>query len=92
VCGRGGCEPWSNLSIEPCLLLMRVVDCHEGSEPVRANVAGDYQEIAWRYLRQEPVLIAEGNNSHADRRRQCRIVGQGSASTRTLLPTVAAYR
>jgi hypothetical protein len=92
VCGRRGCEPWSNFSIEPCLLLLRVVHRHERSEPVRANVTGDDQEIAWRDLRQEPVLVAEGNNSHTDRRRQCRIVGQASASTRTLLPIVAAHR
>lgn len=92
VCGRCCCEPWSNLSIEPCPLLMRIVHRHEGSEPVGANVAGDDQEITWRDVGQEPVLIAESNNLHTNRRRQCRIVGQASASTRTLLPIVAAQR
>jgi hypothetical protein len=92
VCGRRGCEPWSNLSIEPCLLLMWVVHCHERSEPVRTNVTGDDQEIAWRDVRQEPVLIAEGDNSHVDRRRQCRIVAEASASTQNLLPQVADRR
>jgi hypothetical protein len=72
---------------------MRIVHRHERSETVRANVAGDDQEIAWRDVWQEPVLIAEGNNAHTDRRRQCRIVGHASASIRTLLlPIVAAYR
>ena len=66
---------------QPRLLLIRVVDRHERPETVWADVASDDQEIARRNVRQEPVLIAEGNNSHADRRRQCRIVAQTSATT-----------
>jgi hypothetical protein len=46
----------------------------ERPETIRADIAGDDQEIARRHVGQEPVLIAEGNNSHADRRRQFRIV------------------
>ena len=53
------------LPIEPGLLLMRVVHRHERPEPVRADVAGDDQEIAWRDVWQEPVLITERNDSHA---------------------------
>src|SRR6266511_2469880 len=55
VCSRRGCEPWSDLSVEPRLLLMRVVHRHERTETVRTHVAGNDQEIAWRDVRQEPV-------------------------------------
>ena len=61
---RGG-EPWSYGPIEPRLLLIRVVHCHERAEPVGADVASDDQEIAWRHVGQEPMLITEGNDSHA---------------------------
>ena len=81
VCRRRGGEPPPYGPVEPRLLLIRVVDRHERPETVRADIAGDDQEIARRDIRQEPVLIAEGNNSHADRRRQCRIVAQTSATT-----------
>jgi hypothetical protein len=57
-------QPGTGLSIEPRLLLIRIVLSHERSKTVRAHVAGHDQEIAWRDIRKEPVLIAEGNNSH----------------------------
>ena len=45
---RGGRsrQPRSDLSIEPRLLLMRIVDGHERPEAVRAHVTGHDQEIA----------------------------------------------
>jgi hypothetical protein len=46
-------------------LLIRVVHRHERPETVRADVASDDQEIARRNVGQEPVLIAERNDSHA---------------------------
>jgi hypothetical protein len=43
---------------------MRIVHRHERTETVRTHVTGNDQEIAWRDVRQEPVLIAEGNDTH----------------------------
>lgn len=43
---------------------MRIVSRREWTEAVRTDVARNDQEIAWRDVRQEPVLIAEGNDSH----------------------------
>jgi hypothetical protein len=45
---------------------MRVVDSHERSETVRADIASDDQEIARRNIGQKPVLIAERNDSHVN--------------------------
>jgi hypothetical protein len=50
--------------IEPFPLQMRVVHRHEWPESIRADVACDDHEIAWRNVRQEPVLIAEGHDAH----------------------------
>ena len=61
---RGG-EPGPYGPVKPRLLLIRVVDSHERPETVRADIAGDDQEIARRNVGQEPVLIAERNDSHA---------------------------
>ena len=61
---RGG-EPGPYGPVKPRLLLIRVVDRHERPETVRADIAGDDQEIARRNVGQEPVLIAERNDSHA---------------------------
>ena len=58
-------RPWPYDPVKPRLLLIRVVDSHERPETVRADVAGDDQEIARRNIWQEPVLIAERNDSHA---------------------------
>ena len=38
---------------------------HERPETVRADIAGDDQEIARRNVGQKPVPIAERNDSHA---------------------------
>jgi hypothetical protein len=57
-------QPGTGLPIEPRLLLIRIVLGHERSKAVRAHIASHDQEIAWWDIRKEPVLIAEGNNSH----------------------------
>jgi hypothetical protein len=44
---------------------MRIVHRHEWPESVRAHVASDDHEIAWRNLWQEPVLVTERHDSHA---------------------------
>jgi hypothetical protein len=82
VCRWRGGEPGPYGPVKPRLLLIWGVHRHERPETVRTHIASHDQEMAWRDIRQEPVLIAEGNNSHADRRRQCRIVAQTSATTR----------
>lgn len=64
VRGRRARKPRPHVPIEPCLLLMWIVSCHEWPEAVRTDVARNDQEIARRDVRQEPVLIAESNNSH----------------------------
>ena len=61
---RGG-EPGPYGPVKPRLLLIRGMDRHERPETVRADLASDDQEIARRNVGQEPVLIAERNNSHA---------------------------
>jgi hypothetical protein len=33
-------------------------------EPIRANIACDDQQIAWRNAREETVLITQGRNPH----------------------------
>ena len=60
-------QPWTDFPIEPCLLLIGIVHGHKRPKAVRAHVTGHDQEIAWRDVRQEPVLIAECNNSHVRR-------------------------
>ena len=60
-----GSEPRPYGPVKPRLLLIRVVDSHERPETVRADVAGDDQEIARRNVGEESVLIAERNDSHA---------------------------
>ena len=65
VCRWRGGEPGPYGPVKPRLLLIRVVDRHERPETVRADIAGDDQEIARRNVGQEPVLIAERNDSHA---------------------------
>jgi hypothetical protein len=74
VCRRRDGKPRPYGPVKPRLLLIRVVDRHERAETVRADVASDDQEIARRNVRQEPVLIAERNDSHAMVQRQFRIV------------------
>ena len=61
---RGG-EPGPYGPVKQRLLLIRVVHRHERPETVRADVAGDDQEIARRNVGQDPVLVAECNDSHA---------------------------
>ena len=80
MCGRRTRKPWPNLPIEPRLLLMRIVHRHERPEPVRADVAGDDQEIASWNVWQEPVLIAERHDSHVS------VSTQSVASSATKLP------
>ena len=65
MCRRRGGEPGPYGPVKLCLLLTRVVHRHERPETVRANVAGDDQEIARRNVGQEPLLIAERNDSYA---------------------------
>ena len=65
VCRWRGGEPGPYGPVKPRLLLIRVVDRHERPETVRADIASDDQEIARRNIGQEPVLIAERNDSHA---------------------------
>jgi len=60
-----GGEPGPYGPVKPRLLLIRIVDSHERPETVRADVAGDDQEIAGRNAGQKSVLIAERNDSHA---------------------------
>ena len=43
---------------------MRIVDGHEGSEAVRADVTGHDQEIARLDVWKKPVLVAEGDDPH----------------------------
>ena len=63
--GRRARKPRPNLPIEPHLLLMRIVHRHEWPESVRTHVASDDDEIAWRNIWQEPVLVTERHDSHA---------------------------
>ncbi len=74
MCRRRACKPRSYVPIEPRLLLIRFMDRHEWAEAVRTHVAGDDHEIAWRNLRQEPVLVAERHDSHVTLITECRIV------------------
>jgi len=64
VSGGRSRQPRSDLSIEPRLLLMWIVDGHERSEAVRAHVTGHDQEIARWNVWKKPVLVAEGDDPH----------------------------
>lgn len=59
-------QPRTNLLVEPSLLLMRIVPCHERAEAVRADIASNDQEIARRDVRQKSVLVTERDDPHGE--------------------------